>query len=75
MSDSLRPQELQHASLPCHNLLEFAQNDVIELLMLSKPSHPLPPSSPFAFSLAQHDGLFQCVASSHQVGRVLELQL
>ena len=26
----------------------------IELVILSNPSHPLPPSSPFAFSLSQH---------------------
>ena len=42
----------------------------IELVM---PSHPL--SSPPAFSLPQHQGLFQCLGSSHQVTKVLELQL
>ena len=31
-------------------------------------THPLPPSSAFAFSLPQHQGLFQWVGSSHQVG-------
>ena len=36
-------------------------------------SHPLPPPSPFAFSLSQHQGLFQWVHSSHQVAKVLEL--
>ena len=35
----------------------------------------LPPSSPFALSLSQHQGLFQGVSSSHQVAKVLELQL
>ena len=44
----------------------------IELVMLS---HPLPPSSPFAFNLSQHQGLFQWVSSSHQLGKVLEFQL
>ena len=34
---------------------------------------PLP--SPFAFNLSQHQGLFQWVGSSHQVVKVLELQL
>ena len=38
-------------------------------------SHPLLPSSPFAFNLSQHQGLFQGVDSSHQVAKVLELQL
>ena len=32
------------------------------------------PSSPFAFSLSQHQGLFQWVDSSHQVAKILELQ-
>ena len=37
-----------------------------------QPSHPLsPPSSP-AFSLSQHQGLFQWVSSLHQVAKVLE---
>ena len=30
-------------------------------------SHPLPLPSPFAFSLSQHQGLFQWVSSLHQV--------
>ena len=30
---------------------------------------------PFAFSLSQYQGLFQWVSSSHQVAKVLELQL
>ena len=40
-----------------------------------QPSHPLspPPSSP-AFSLSQHQGFLQWVASSHQGATVLELQ-
>ena len=33
------------------------------------------PSSPPAFNLSQHQGLFQWVGSSHQVDKVLELQL
>ena len=39
-----------------------------------QPSHPLSPS-PSAFNLSQHQGLFQRVSSSHQVAKVLELQL
>ena len=31
-----------------------------------QPSHPLPLSSPFAFNLSQHQGLFQRVSSLHQ---------
>ena len=40
-----------------------------------QPSHPLSPSSPFAFSVFQHQGLFQWVGSSHQVAKVLEFRL
>ena len=40
-----------------------------------QPSHPLSsPSSP-AFTLSKHLGLFLWVSSSHQVAKVLELQL
>ena len=40
----------------------------IELVMLSNPSHPLPPSSPFAFSLCQHQyfSMTQLFASAGQ---------
>ena len=40
-----------------------------------QPSHPLPLSSPLAYKLSQRQGLFQWVGSSHQVAKVLELQL
>ena len=39
-----------------------------------QPSHPLSPSSS-AFSLSQHQALFQWVGSSHRVVKVLKLQL
>ena len=39
------------------------------------PSYPLSFSSPPAINLSQHQGLFKWVSSSHQVARVLELQL
>ena len=35
----------------------------------------LSPPSPPAFSLSQHQGLFQWVSSSHQMAKVLEIQL
>ena len=37
-----------------------------------QPSHSLPPSSPFAFNVSQHQGLFQWVSCLHQVAKVLE---
>ena len=40
-----------------------------------QPSHPMLSPSPPAFSLSQHQGLFQWVSSSHQVAKVLEFQL
>ena len=43
-------------------------------LILCYPLLLLPPIPP-AFNLSQHQGLFQWISSSHQVAKVLELQL
>ena len=55
-----------------HQLLEFTQTHVHwvgdAIQSLSSPSPP-------AFNLSQHQGLFQWVSSSHEVAKVLELQL
>ena len=40
-----------------------------------QPFHPLSYSSPTAFNLSQHQGLFQWVSSSHKMAKVLEFQL
>ena len=58
-----------------HHLLELAQTHVHWVSDAIQPSHPLLPTSPLAFSLSQHQRLFQWVSSSHQVAKVLELQL
>ena len=58
-----------------HYLLEFAQTHVHWVSDAIQPSHPLSSPSPPAFSLSQHQGLFQWVSSSHQVAKVLEFQL
>ena len=58
-----------------HCLLGLAQIHVYWVGNALQPSHPLLPSSPFAFNLSQHQDLFQWVGSSHQVAKVLELQL
>ena len=50
-------------------LLKFMS---IELVMLPTILSSVFPLSSF-FSLSQHQGLFQCVSSSHQVAKVLEL--
>ena len=58
-----------------HNLPELAQTHVHRVSDAIQPSHPLSsPSSP-ASNLSQHQGLFQWVSCSHQVDKVLELQL
>ena len=53
-----------------HYLLECAQIHVHWVSDAIHPSHPLLPSSPLAFNLSQHQGLFQWVSSSHQVAEV-----
>ena len=58
-----------------HHLLELAQTHVHWVSDAIQPSHPLSSPSPPAFNLSQHQGLFSWVNSSHQVAKVLELQL
>ena len=58
-----------------HQLLELAQSHVHWVSDAILPSYPLPSPSPPAFNLPQHQGLFQWISSSHQVAKVLELQL
>ena len=58
-----------------HYLPEFAQTHVHWVGGAIQPSNPLLPSPPPAFSLSQHQGLFQWISSSHQVAKVLELKL
>jgi len=58
-----------------HHLPEFAQTHVHRVGDAIQPSHPLLSPSPPALNLSQQQGLFQWVSSSHQVAKVLELQL
>ena len=58
-----------------HSLPEFAKTHVHWVDDAIQPSHPLSLTAPPAFNLSQHQGLFQWVSSSHQVAKVLELQL
>ena len=58
-----------------HYLPEFAQTYIHWVSDAIQPSPSLSPPSPPAFNLSQHQGLFQWVGSSHQVAKVLELQL
>ena len=58
-----------------HQLLELAQTHVNGVSDTIQPSHPLLSPSPPAFNCSQNQGLFHWVSSSHQVAKVLELQL
>ena len=75
-STLVNPMDCSMTGFPVyHQLLEFAQIHVHQLSDVIQSSHPL--SSPFslAFNLSQHQSLFKWVSSSHQVAKVLELQL
>ena len=62
--------------LPVHHQLpESTQTHIHWVNDAIQPSHPLSSPSPPAFNLSQHQGLFQWVDSSHQLAKVLELQL
>ena len=55
MFDSLRPHELQNASLPVHHqLLELTQTQVHRVGDAIQPSHPLSSPSPPALNFSQH---------------------
>ena len=59
VSDSLQPHGLQHTRLPWPSLSPWFCSDSCPLSQWCYiPSHPLPPSSPFAFSLSQHQDFF-----------------
>ena len=71
-----KPMDCSTPGFPVlHHLPELAQTHVHRVSDAIQPSHPLSPPSPPALSLSQHQGLFQWVGSSHQVAKVLELQL
>ena len=69
------PMDCSTPGLPVHHqLLEFTQTHVHWVGDAIELSHPL--SSPsLAFNLSNHHSLFKWVSSSHQVAKVLELQL
>ena len=65
------PRDCSMLDLPIHqHLPELAQTHVSQVSDAIQPSHPLPYPSPPAFSLSQHQGLFQWVNSLHQVAKV-----
>ena len=72
MYSSSWPHRLQHARLPCPSLSPWICSDSCPSSQWCRPTIS---SSPPAFNFPHHQGLFQWVGSSHQVAKVLELQL
>ena len=58
-----------------HYLPDFAQTHVHWVSDAIQWSHPLLPTPAPLLHLSQHQDLFQWIGSSHQVAKVLELQL
>ena len=68
------PWDCSMPGLPVHHQHpEFTQTHWVGDAI--QPSHPLSSPSPPALSLSKHQGLFKWVSSSHQVAKLLELQL
>ena len=59
VSNSLRPQGLQHAWHPYPSPSPEVCPNVHCISDAIQSSHPLTPSSPFAPNLSQHQGLFK----------------
>ena len=70
------PMECSMPGFPVHHQLpELVQTHAHQVGDAIQQSHPLLSRSPPPFSISQHQCLFQSVSSSHQVAKVLELQL
>ena len=65
----------RQASLSFTNSWSLLKLNIHRVSDAIQPSHPLSSLSLPTFNLAQHQGLFQWLSSSHQVARVLEFQL
>ena len=70
------PMNCSTPGLPVHHKLPgFTQTHVYRVGDAIQPSHPLSSPSPPAPNPSQLQGLFQWINSSHEVAKVLELQL
>ena len=70
------PMDYSIPGFPVHQQLpELAQTHVHQVDHAIQPSHPLSSPSLPSFNLSQLMGLPQWISSSHQVAKVLELQL
>ena len=62
--------------LPVHHQFPgFTQTHVHHVSDAIQPFYPLLSLSSPAFNLSQHQGLFECIISLHQVAKVLQFQL
>ena len=73
---TLQPHGLRHARSPCPSPTPGVDSNSCPLSWWCHPaiSSSVDPSLP-AFNLSQRQGLFQWVSSSHQMAKLLELQL
>ena len=70
------PMNLSMSGLPVHHHFpELTQTHVHQVRNAIQPSHPWSSPSPPTLNPSQHQSLFQCFNSSHEVAKVLELQL
>ena len=69
------PMDCSMPGFPILHYLTNAQTRVRWVDDAFQPPHSLLPASPPVFNLSHHQGLFQWFSSSHQVAKVLELQL
>ena len=70
------PMDRSTPVLPVHHQLpEFIHTHVHWIGDAIQPSHLLSSTSPPAFNLSLHQGIFKWVSSLHQVAKVLEFQL
>ena len=76
ISNSCQPHGLKHTRISCLSPFPRACSNSCPLSWWCHPtiSSSLIPSPP-AINLSQHQGVFQRVSSSHQVAKVLEVQL
>ena len=70
------PMDCSTPGFPVHRQLpDLTKTHVYHVGDAIQPSHPLSSPPPPTFNLSQQQGLFKWVSSSHQVAKVLELQL
>ena len=76
VSNSLQPMDCSTSGFPVHHqLLGLTHIHVHWVGNAIQSSHPLLSTSHPTFNLSQHQGLFKWVSSSHQMAKLLELQL